>query len=226
MDLRLSDRVILVVGGHGLVGSAIVGRLRGEGATVIAASRHAPDGLVMDASDDASVADGVARVLAEHGRIDGLVVAAAPSARTLDPSRNAEPTQVGEAFAGKVLTFLRVANAALPVMVGSGYGRVVGISGQNAFQTGNLAGSVRNAGVVIAAKNLADATAGSGVTVNAVSPGIVVSEPSPEIEIGRSGQCTPEDVADLVAFLVSPLARAISGESLAVGHRVRGATHL
>jgi NAD(P)-dependent dehydrogenase (short-subunit alcohol dehydrogenase family) len=121
---------------------------------------------------------------------------------------------------------LRVANAAIPEMRAAGYGRIVGISGQNAFLTGNLAGSVRNAALIIAAKNLADALAGTGVTVNAVSPGTVVEQPSADVEHGRSGQCRPADIADLTAFLVSPLSGAISGESIAVGHRVRGATHL
>jgi NAD(P)-dependent dehydrogenase (short-subunit alcohol dehydrogenase family) len=223
MDLQLAHRTVLVVGGHGLLGSAIVARLRNEGARAIPASRHAPDGIVMDAASDDSVAAG----LAEMGpRIDALVVAAAPSARTLDPTRNSDPAQVLQAFEAKTLTFLRLANAVLPAMVDAGYGRVVGISGQNAFLTGNVTGSIRNAALVIAAKNLADSVAGTGVTVNAVSPGIVNDSPTPDIPLGRSGQCTPQDVADLVAFLVSPLAGAVSGESIAVGHRLRGGTGL
>jgi NAD(P)-dependent dehydrogenase (short-subunit alcohol dehydrogenase family) len=226
MDLRLQDRVVLVVGGHGLLGRAIVARLREEGAVAVPASRHAPDGIVMDAADDASVAAGLAQIEATHGRLDGLVVTAAPSARTLDPERNADPAQVLEAFEAKALTFLRLANAVLPGMTDAGFGRVVGISGQNAFLTGNITGSVRNAALVIAAKNLADAVAGTGVTVNAVSPSIVSDEPSSEVALGRSGECSPDDVAAMVAFLLSPLAGAVSGESIAVGHRVRGVTGL
>jgi NAD(P)-dependent dehydrogenase (short-subunit alcohol dehydrogenase family) len=226
MDLKLEGRVILVVGGHGLLGGAIVDRLRTEGAVAVPASRHAPDGLVMDASSDDSVAAALARLADEHGRLDGVVVAAAPSARTLDPARNSDPAQVLSAVDGKVLTFLRVANAVIPGMVESGYGRVVRISGQNAFMTGNLTGSVRNAALIIAAKNLADAVAGSGVTVNAVSPSIVSAEPSSDVELGKSGEASPADTADLVAFLLSPLAGRISGESIAVGHRLRGATVL
>jgi len=226
MDLRLGGRSILVVGGHGLIGSAVVERLRAEGARAIPASRHAPDGIVLDAASDDSVLSGLERLREQHGALDGLVVAAAPSARTLDPARNSDPAQVLEAFQGKTLTFLRLANAVIPPMVEAGYGRVVGISGQNAFLTGNVTGSVRNGALVIAAKNLADSVAGTGVTVNAVSPGIVTDTPSPDIERGLSGQCTPQDVADLVAFLLSPLAGAVSGESIAVGHRVRGATGL
>ena len=226
MDLQLQDRVVLVVGGHGLIGSAVVQRLRGEGAVAIPASRHAPDGLVMDAASDESVVTALSQVTAEHGRIDGLVVAAAPSAQTLDPTRNSDPDQVLDAVNGKALTFLRVANVTLPLMVAAGYGRVVGVSGQNAFVTGNITGSIRNAALIIAAKNLADAVAGTGVTVNSVSPGIVTAEPSREVQIGGGGQASPEEIADLIAFLVSPLSGSISGESIAVGHRLRGATGL
>jgi NAD(P)-dependent dehydrogenase (short-subunit alcohol dehydrogenase family) len=226
VDLQLEDRVVLVVGGHGLIGKAVVQRLRDEGALAIPASRHASDGVVMDATSDASVAAGVSQITAEYGRLDGLVVTAAPSARTLDPARNSDPDQVLDAVNGKALTFLRVANATLPLMETAGFGRVVGVSGQNAFVTGNITGSIRNAALIIAAKNLADAVAGTGVTVNAVSPGIVTAEPARDVKIGGSGQASPREVADLIAFLISPLSGSISGESIAVGHRLRGTTGL
>ena len=60
-------------------------------------------------------------------------------------------TAVLEAVDAKALGFLRVANAALAVMTASGYGRVIGVSGQNAFLTGNVTGAVRNAALIIAA---------------------------------------------------------------------------
>ena len=50
-----------------------------------------------------------------HNRLDALVVAAAPSAQTLDASRHADPAQVLDAVDGKAMTFLRLANAALPI---------------------------------------------------------------------------------------------------------------
>jgi len=231
VDLGLTGRVVLVVGGGGLIGSAVVRRLREEGATAVVASRSTePDGaglaLRLDARDDASAAAAVEAVLAHHGRFDGLVVTAAPSAQTLDPSRNDDPAQVLEAFDAKAVVFLRLAAAALPVMRGAGYGRVVGVSGQNAFLTGNTTGAVRNAALVVAAKNLADAVAGSGVTVNTVSPGTVTPTPSAEVAPGRGGESSPDQIADLVAFLLSPRAAMISGESIATGHRVRGVVSL
>lgn len=222
---------MLVVGGTGLIGRAVVARLREEGATAIAASRNAASsrlghGITLDAREPESVAAAFATVLEQHGRLDGLVVTAAPSARTLDASRHADPEQVLGAIDAKAMSFLRLANAALPVMGRAGYGRIVGVSGQNAFLTGNVTGSVRNAALILAAKNLADSVAGSGITVNTVSPGIVSDTPAIEVEPGRPGESSPDQIADLVAFLMSPRAAAISGESIAIGHRVRGVTSM
>ena len=218
--------MVLVVGGTGLIGRAVVERLREEGATAVAASRHAEDGITMDARDPASVASGVHGLVQRHGRLDAVVVTAAPSARTLDASRSSDPEQVLDALDTKAMSFLRVANAALPVMTRAGYGRIVGISGQNAFLTGNVTASLRNAALILVAKNLADEVAGSGVTVNSVSPGLVTDSPSAEVEPGRGGESSPQQIADLVVFLASPRAGAVSGESIAVGHRVRGVTAL
>jgi NAD(P)-dependent dehydrogenase (short-subunit alcohol dehydrogenase family) len=226
MNLELRGHVALVVGGTGLVGRAIVERLRTEGATAVAAARHVVDGITLDAQDSASVTAAVKQVIEQHGRLDALVVAAAPSAQTLDASRHADPDQVLTAVDAKAMSFLRLANAALPIMARAGYGRIVGVSGQNAFLTGNITGSVRNAALIIAAKNLADRVAGSGVAVNTVSPGAVSASPTSDVELGSGGESSPEQIADLVAFLVSPRAGAVSGESIAIGHRVRGVTVL
>ena len=222
MDLGLSGRVALVVGGTGFIGRAVVERLRAEGATVVAASRSGGDGIALDARDAGAVSRAVDDLVREHGRLDAVVVTAAPSAQTLDASRNSDPEQVLTAIDAKALSFLRVANAVLPIMTAAGYGRIVGVSGQNAFVTGNVTGSVRNAALIITAKNLADGAAGSGVTVNTVSPGPVSTTPAPDVKPGQGGESSPDQIADLIAFLVSPLAGAISGESIAVGHRVRG----
>ena len=227
MDLMLSGRTALVLGGHGLIGTAVVRRLREEGAVAVPAARTPGlDGLVIDATDDASIAAGLDRFLGEHGRLDILIHSAAPSARTLDPARNSDPAQVLGAIEAKAMSFLRAANAVLPAMVEAGDGRIVGVSGQNAFLTGNITGSVRNAALVIAAKNLADSVAGTGVTVNSVSPGLVSETPASEVQLAKSGETTPAQIADLIAFLASPLAASISGESISVGHRVRGVSGL
>lgn len=223
-----------MIGGTGLIGAAVVARLRNEGMIVEVASRHPTDGaivggivggIMIDAGDEGSVAEGVADVLRRHGRIDALVVAAAPAAHTLDPSRNSDPDQVLAAFDAKAMVFLRAARAVIPAMKAAAYGRIVVISGQNAWLTGNITGSVRNAATILVAENLADELAGTGVLVNAVNPATVTGTPSQEVQPGRGGDSTPQQIADLVAFLSSPLS-AVSAESVAVGHRVRGVTSL
>jgi catechol 2,3-dioxygenase-like lactoylglutathione lyase family enzyme len=55
------------------------------------------------------------------------VLAAAPSAQTLDASRHADPDQVLRAVDAKAMSFLRLANAALPIMARAGYGDPSGV---------------------------------------------------------------------------------------------------
>ncbi|RKR75773.1 SDR family NAD(P)-dependent oxidoreductase [Frondihabitans australicus] len=231
MDLQLTGRVALVVGGAGYIGSAITTRLRAEGATTIVASRRPGEGqsgegapgerVVLDTSDPASVSAAIDEVLAAHGRIDALIVTAAPSAQTLDPAKHADPEQALEAINGKAMGFLRVANAVLPSMSERGFGRVVVLSGQNAYIASSITASVRNGATNIIAKNLADSLAGSGVQVNVVNPGVVADDPKGDVDLARGGESSPTQIADLVAFLCSPLS-ALSGESISIAHRMRG----
>ncbi len=225
MDLQLTDHVVLVVGGTGLIGSAVADAARAEGATVVTAARGEGADIRLDGADDASVDAAVTRVLEQHGRIDALVVAAAPPAQSLDPAKQGDPVQVAAAVEGKAMTFLRIANAVIPSMRAAGYGRIVGLSGQNALITGNITGAVRNAALIIAAQSLADELAGSGVAVNVVNPGPVTESPKADVAQGKPGDSSPEQVAFAVLPLLSPRS-AISAESIAVGHKVRGAVAL
>jgi NAD(P)-dependent dehydrogenase (short-subunit alcohol dehydrogenase family) len=222
MDLQLTDRVALVVGGKGYIGAAVADRLRAEGATVVVASRSAGgDGVAIDTASQESVDAGIASVVERHGHIDVLVVTAAPSAGTLDPAKKSDPDQVASAIDGKALGFLRVANAVLPGQRAAGFGRIVVVSGQNAYISGNITASLRNTAVSVIAKNLADEFAGAGVTVNVVNPGTVTDEPGAAVQRGAGGESSPQQIADLIAFLSSPLS-VVSGESISIAHRVLG----
>ncbi|MEU4625620.1 SDR family NAD(P)-dependent oxidoreductase [Actinoplanes sp. NPDC023801] len=235
MDLGIAGRTALIVGGSGLIGRAVAAALVREKVRVVLAARSADKlekaaaelggdvaTITLDTRDATSVTAAIGRLIAAEGAVDILVNAAAPPAHTLDPAKDQDPGQVLEAFDAKTVGYLRVVGAVLPFMRRAGFGRVVNISGQNAFLSRSVTGAVRNAAVIVASKALADSVAGTGVTVNVVNPGTVTATPDPAPRAGAPGDSTPEQVAALVTFLVSAQAAAISGESIAVGHRVLG----
>lgn len=219
MDLQLQDQVILVLGGNGTIGADVVKVLQAEGATPVVASRSSE--LSIDAADDASVRAGIDAVVEKHGGLDGLVVSSAPSAQTLSADKADDPQQVIDAIDGKAITFLRAANAALDVMRKQGYGRVIALSGMNSYVTNSTTASARNASLNVIAKNLADQHAGSGITVNVVSPGYVISDENAEVD-RANGQTSLREVADTIVFLLSPKMASISGEIISVGHKAKG----
>ena len=219
MDLQLQDQVILVLGGNGTIGADVANVLKSEGAIPLVASRSSE--LSIDASDEASVRAGIEKVVTEYGRVDGLVVSSAPAAQTLDPAKADDPEQVLTAIDGKAMTFLRTANIALDVMKKQGYGRIIALSGKNSYVTDSTTASARNATLNVIVKNLADQNAGSGITVNAISPGFVIEDPSAGID-RADGQTSLREVADTIVFLLSPKMASISGEIISVGHKAKG----
>jgi len=237
MDLGLNNAVVLVVGGSGYIGREVARQFAAEGAQVVIAGRDqarladaakqlaaagagAVDTCVMDTGSASSVTVAIDGILARHGKLDVVVLSAAPPAQTLDPAKGSDPDAVLAAVDAKAIGYLRVADAALPVI--SRPGRIVFINGQGATLTGNIATSLRNRAVMTISKNLADAAAGTGLTVNVVNPGHVTDTPTAQPTRGASPDVTPAQVAAVVVFLASQPASGISGEEVAVGHRAFG----
>jgi NAD(P)-dependent dehydrogenase (short-subunit alcohol dehydrogenase family) len=139
----------------------------------------------------------------------------------------------------KIMGYVRCARECIPHMQQRGGGRIINIGGMAARHSNPLTNSngVTNASVSNMAKNLADQVAGDGILVNCIHPGttrtprqtmllerqardsgITVEEAESRavsrIPIGRMVE--PEDIADLVLFLVSNRAGAITGQSIGV----------
>jgi NAD(P)-dependent dehydrogenase (short-subunit alcohol dehydrogenase family) len=172
------DKVVLITGASAGIGRACADRLQLGGWTVIGASRRGTSSgrwtpLVMDVDDDSSVAEGVARVLDEHGRLDAVVACAGwglagPVEQT--PIAAAKD-QLETNFWGAV----RLVQAALPAMRERGSGRLVLISSIGGvigipFQAFYSASKFAMEGY---AESLAYEVAPFGVEVTLVEPGNV-----------------------------------------------------
>ncbi|MDF1854451.1 SDR family oxidoreductase [Pseudooceanicola sp.] len=188
-----------------------------------------------DTGSDTAVPVMAAAVIADLGGIDILVNSAAAPAGQKRPPRSGEVTQAHlEAHMNvKVMGYLRAAQAVMPGMVAQGWGRIISISGTGMYRPGDMVGAIRNAGVVAMSKNLAADLAGTGVTTSVLHPGMTRTENVDAMlaaraqEQGRSFDAvladmaantlngtvpSAEDMANIVAFLASPLSSAINGE--------------
>ena len=139
----------------------------------------------------------------------------------------------------KVMGYVRCAREVIPHMQARGGGRIINIGGMAARSANTLANSngVTNASVSNMAKNLSDSFASDGILVNCIHPGTTRTERQDRslkaraehgnisvaeaeslavanIPIGRMVES--KDIADLILFLSSDLAGAITGQTIAV----------
>jgi len=214
-----------------------------------AAAELGPEVLAVpaDTTDDVAVRAMVEEVVGAWGGVDVLVNAAAqPAGGPVPALADLTDAEVQADFDTKVLGYLRCARAVAPHMTAQGRGRIVNISGLNARRTGSIAGGIRNVAVAALTANLADELGPSGVGVTVVHPGLVETERTPRLVADRaaaSGRTeeqvradlaagsslrrlvTAEEVANVVVFLCSPLAVAVTGDAVGAGGGNRGAVH-
>jgi 3-oxoacyl-[acyl-carrier protein] reductase len=219
-----ADRVALVTGSAHGIGASIADALRAEGLTV-----HGVDRDECDVSDSAAVA----ALVAEIGRVDVLVNCAGgvvgQVGRPLEEVSDDDWRAVVDANLTSTFVCTR---AVAPGMKTRRWGRIVNISsgaGRSVSLTGIQAYASAKAGQLGFTRQTAHELGPYGITVNAIAPGFVLSNPTSIAQwesYGEAGQAAvldrialrrlgePEDIAEGVVFLVK--AKWLSGQVISI----------
>lgn len=244
MTQHKEDQIAIVTGGARNIGRRIAEVLAARGMTVVCLDLLAADDTVaaieeaggsawyqtLDLIDEKAVSVAVEEVVARHGHVDVLVNNAGLFAGI--ERRPFWDIDVGEwdrVTTVNIRSVFLVSRAVSVSMREAGHGRIVNIaSNVVTFGMGNLMHYVASkAAVVGMTRSMARELGPFGIAVNAVSPGLVTTELTQEsipLEYRQqvvAGQClgeplVPTDIANAVAFLASPEARLVTGQTLLV----------
>jgi 3-oxoacyl-[acyl-carrier protein] reductase len=251
MDLELRGRVCIVTGASQGIGLAISRRLVDEGARVLMVARGeerlqaaaddvGAEWLAADVTDPDCAPRIVGTAVEQFGALDVLVNNAGTSANK--PLATLTDDDWREQFELNVLASVRLMNLAAPRMAERGWGRIVNVSSSSGKRpsSSNAAYSVAKAAQLSASRAFADAYAGQGVLVNAITPGPVetglwlddggladqaatvggvsrdeaLAAAKAKVPLQRFG--TPEEIADVAVFLCSERSGNVSGAAWSV----------
>jgi acetoacetyl-CoA reductase len=235
-----TNRIAVVSGGMGGIGTAICKRLADEGATVIALAHtseeenvgawQAENGpfqvLCGDVADQPDAARMMNAVVEQHGRVDIIVNCAGITRDTT--FKKMTPEQWSAVIDVNLSSVYNVTQPVWNGMLENGFGRVINISSVNGQrgQFGQANYSAAKAGMHGFSMALAYEGAAKGVTANTVSPGYIETAMTAAmrddvreaivggIPMRRMG--TPEEIAGAVAFLAADEATYITGANLPV----------
>jgi len=225
-DLELEGRRVLVTGGTHGVGEAIVARLREAGAQVFTTARSAPAELAepdLFVAADLSTADGCTTVADTIGRrlggVDIIVHAVGGSSEPAGGFALLDDEEWRHALDLNLHSAVRIDRALVPAMIAQGAGVIVHLTAfqqQTPQPDATLAYAAAKAALSTYSKGLSQEVGPRGIRVVRVAPGWV------ETEAAGRRPAQPQEVADMVALLVSPRAGAITGTE----HVVNGGTVL
>lgn len=236
--------VVLVTGSAMGIGVGIAEVLAEAGATVVIAdidgakaaqtaasllrAGHQADHVQLNLADEASIVTAFAQVVAKHGAPWGLVNNAGLMDRQLLLEGTAQEWDRVNAVNSRG-AFLTTREAARAMVAAGKGGRIVNIASAaliGAITQGHAVYAASKAALLGLTRAAAMELAKNSITVNTILPGGVATPgaigakgPAPEGPGRRSpplGMCEPRDIGAAVLFLVSPLARSITNQTIAV----------
>jgi acetoacetyl-CoA reductase/3-oxoacyl-[acyl-carrier protein] reductase len=228
----LTGRLAVVTGGSRGIGRAIAEVLAAAGAEVhvfdLAPQPSGVDGVPYPVQRvDVADAEEVAAAIARLPRPPSLLVNNAGITRDRSLAKMSDG-EWNEVIAVNLTGAFHMIRAVAPAMTAAGYGRIVNITSINGLRGkfGQANYTAAKAGMIGLTKTAARELGPKGITVNAVAPGMVLTEMAlalPGEFRARAVQETvlqrlaePVDVAHAVLFLVSDAARMITGQVLQV----------
>ena len=230
MTHALENKIAVVTGGSGAIGSAIIAGLEQQGACAVALDVVRPaEGApyqACDVLDDSSVASAIAEVQRTYGRLDLVVHAAGVSREAVVWKLAVEDWDFVQSVNLRG-AFLLLRHA-IPAMRAGGGGRIVLIGSINGSRGkfGTSAYSASKAGLIALSRTVAREVARLGILINVVEPGWVrtpLTDSLPQairdaaLAESLVGRCVePADVAAAVAFLCGPGSQQITGQILRV----------
>lgn len=230
-----TDRIVVVTGAAGNLGSATARAFQGAGARLVLVDRS-PDRLPrlfpdlagsanhllaasVDLTDESSMAAVVDDALARFGRIDVL-------ANTAGGYRAGTPVHETPLATWEFMlnlnarTVFVASSAVIPTMLQQGNGKIVSVAARAALKGGRKAGaySASKSAVVRLTESMAAELNTSGINVNCILPGTIDTpqnrQAMPKADHGR--WVPPEALADVMLFLASDAARAVTGVAIPV----------
>ncbi|MBL7835047.1 MAG: SDR family oxidoreductase [Cyclobacteriaceae bacterium] len=240
--MKLKGKVIVVTGGSGLIGKAIVEFLTNEGAVCINADislkgKESPTAMYVDINDAASIQGVIDRVTGTYGRLDGLVNNAYPKpagygSKSFQQTPHAlwmdfVNTNLNGYYLCAYYALEKMRSLGIPgslVNVASIYGMIAPDFSLYEGTEMNFPGeyTVVKGGIINFTKYLAAVYGPSGIRVNSVSPGGIANNQHPEfvkryskkVMMGRMGEAN--EVASCISFLLSDDASYISAHNLVI----------
>lgn len=232
----LNGKKVVITGAGGGIGSALVKAFAGEGATVIACDRSAmtdepitPDHLeVFDLLDPSSIGRAAENILSSFGAPDCLINNAGWTRAEL--MEDVTPEVIARELQLNLAGVMQFTQALLPAMIEREIGSIVFVSSVNAIQHfGNPVYAAAKAGIEAYSRAVAVECGASGIRSNSICPGStrthawdhrLEAEPLLLPRVTRlyplQRLVTPEEVANAVLFLASPLSSGITGVTLPV----------